>query len=224
MSTFHQALQDAQSKNREILYELRETDYASPALKQSLAYITDLESQIASADKELQKLSKVTQDERKDHLNYQDSVMKRYAYKLSGKKDKFVSRQEKEEREFLEAYQREREAQQFKGSLVSALEKAEGEKRSQEADVARHDNAQTELDRMYNAIFSGPTPDVPGEDEMEQAVKNARDWFQQCEMRFGNENRALETLQMAQKWLGSALYDMDSARGHSQIDMFGGGE
>lgn len=224
MAAFQQALQDATSKNRELLFELRETDNATPALKQNLAYIADLKTQVSTADKELQRLAKITQDERKDHLSYQDSIMKRYAYKVSGRSDKFVSRQAKEEREFLEAYQREKEAKEFRESLVSALEKAEGEKRKQEADIARHDTAQAELDRMYNAIFSGPTPDVPGEDEMEQAVKNARDWFQQCEMRSGNEGRAFEGIERARNWLWSALRDMDSARGHSQMDMFGGGE
>lgn len=76
---------------------------------------------------------------------------------------------------------------------------------------------------MYNAIFSGPTPDVAGEDDMEQAVRNAKDWFQQCEMRSGTEKRAAESLERARYCLGQALGDMNEALRMSQMDMFGGG-
>ena len=72
MSAFQQQLRDATSKNRELLQTLSQTDYARPALKQTTAYITDLNSQIAAADKELQRLGHMTQDERKDHVKYRD--------------------------------------------------------------------------------------------------------------------------------------------------------
>lgn len=87
----------------------------------------------------------------------------------------------------------------------------------------KHDKAQAELDQLYNAIFSGPTPGVPLEDDMEQAVRNAQDWFQQCEMRSGTEKRAAESLERARNYLGQALGDMNEALRMSQIDMFGGG-
>lgn len=75
MSDFQQQLRDATSKNQELLLVLSQTDYARPALKQTTAYITDLTSQIAAADKELQRLRHVTQDERKDHVKYRDRLV-----------------------------------------------------------------------------------------------------------------------------------------------------
>lgn len=72
MSNFQQQLHDATSKNRELLQILSQTDQAPPALKQTTAYIADLKSQITAADKELQRVSHVTQDERKDHVKYRD--------------------------------------------------------------------------------------------------------------------------------------------------------
>ena len=151
--------------------------------------------------------------------------MRRYAHKLggSGSKEKFASRQEKEEREFLEAWQREREAEEHKDSLTNALQNAEGERLTQEAVKKRHDEAQVLLDQMYDSIFSGPTPDVPGEDQVEQAVKNARSWFQQCEIKVRNENHALEQLSKAKSFLKQALDNMQSARNRSNADRFGGG-
>ena len=131
-------------------------------------------------DKQLTSLHEVTEKERKDHVKYRDSVMRRYAHKLAGHKgeDRFTAKQEKEEREFLEAWQKERESTERKEELGRALERAEKEQQTLKSDNAKHDQAQSRLDKLYRDIFSGPTPEVPGEDELEEAVKNARksDW------------------------------------------------
>jgi len=96
MPDFRTTLAQAASKNGELLSTLAQTDHAAPGLKQSLAYISDLETQLAALDKELKKLHEVTEDERKDHLKYRDSTVKRFAHKLGGKKgkEKFVTKQE----------------------------------------------------------------------------------------------------------------------------------
>jgi hypothetical protein len=212
-------------KNRELLTTLSQTDYAPPALKQNLAYISDLQAQIAKTDAEIKRFHAVTEQERKEHTKIRDSVMRKYVHKLGGSKgeEKFKSKQEKEEREFMEAWQREREAQERREALSAALEQAEQQRRSQEADKARHDQAQEELDRMYNSIFSGPTPDVPGEDEVEHAVYQARDWYNQCQTLLGNDKHAMEALQRANQQLAAARRDMNDALSASNVDRFGGG-
>ena len=225
MSELSQQLSQAADKNRELLYVLGQTDYAPPASKQNTAYISDLQAQIANTDKELQRLHASTEQERKDHVQYRDSVMRRYAHKLGGHKgqEKFASRQEKEEREFLEAWQREREAQQRREELARALEHGESDKRTLESDKTKHDQAQLELDQMYQSIFSGPTPEVPGEDQMEQAVSQTSSWFQQCQTQRGSDKQATEQLQRATASLSRALGDMNDALDNSNIDRFGGG-
>ena len=225
MSQLNDQLNQAASKNRELLTVLSQTDYAPPALKQNTSYLSDLNSQISSTDKEIKRYHETTEQERKDHVKYRDSVMRRYAHKLGGHKgeEKFKTKQEKEEREFLEAWQREREAQERREALGKALEHAENEKRTLDADASRHDEAQQELDKMYNSIFSGPTPDVPGEDERENGVYQARDWYNQCQTQLGNEKHALEALQRASKSLKAAQFDLDDARSSSNADRFGGG-
>ena len=201
MSQLSERLSQAANQNRDLLTILGQTDYAPPALKQNTAYISDLQTQITKTDGELQKLHAVTEDERKDHVSYRDSVMRRYAHKLGGRKgeDKFKSKQEKEEREFLEAWQREREAQERREALGSALEQAQNEKRTLESDEAKHDNAQQELDRMYNSLFSGPTPEVPGEDQKEYQVNQAREWYDQCQTQLRNDQYCMDVLQRANR-------------------------
>lgn len=225
MSQINEQLTQAANKNRELLTVLSRTDYAPPALKQNTAYISDLESQISTTDKELKRFHDTTEQERKDHVAYRDSVMRRFGHKLGGHKgeEKFKSKQEKEEGEFLEAWQREREAQERREALGKALEQAKNQQRNLEADKGRHDQAQEELDKMYNAIFTGPTPDVPGEDDKEQGVYQARDGFNQCQTQLGNDKHAMEALQRANQSLTAAFRDMDEARDSSNMDRFGGG-
>ncbi len=225
MSQLSERVKAYAGKNRELLTTLSQTDYAPPALKQNLTYIADLQSQISKTDAEIKQYHAITEQERKEHTKIRDSVMRKYAYKLGGHKgeEKFKSKQEKEEREFMEAWQREREAQERREALGTALEQAEQQKRSQEADRARHDQAQEELDQMYNSIFSGPTPDVPGEDQMEQAVYQARDWYNQCQTLLGIDKHAMEALQRANQQLTAARRAMDDALSASNMDRFGGG-
>jgi hypothetical protein len=130
---------------------------------------------------------------------------------------------QKEEREFLEAWQREREATERSEELERALKMAQKDKDRLEQEKQRHDQAQTELDAMYNHIFSGPTPDLPGEDQMEDSVNACREWFQQCQMRLGSEKQALDSLAAANHSMARAQNDMREALQYSTYDMFGGG-
>ena len=225
MSQLSEKLSQAAGRNRELLTTLSQTDYAPPALEQNLTYISDLQTQIYKTDREITNSHVVTERERKEHTNIRDSVARKYLHKLGGNKgeEKFKSKQEKEEREFMEAWQREREAQERREALARALEQAQQQKASQEADKYKHDRAQEELDRMYNSIFSGPTPDVPGEDEREHAVHQARDWYNQCQTALGSEKHAVEALQRANQQLSGARRDMNDGLSASNVDRFGGG-
>lgn len=130
---------------------------------------------------------------------------------------------QKEEREFLQAWQEEREANERREELERALEIARNDKLTLESDTKRHDQAQRELDQMYNSIFSGPTPDVPEEDQMENAVNSSRDWFQQCQTLTNTEKHALDALTAADRQMANAQGNMDSALSASTVDMWGGG-
>lgn len=210
MSDFNEQLNRAKSKNDELLATLKETDYAPPAYEQNNAYLTDLKAQISRTEKDLKTYHSKTEDERKDHLKYKDSVMKRYAYKLGGSKgkDKFASKSEKEEREFLEAWQRERESEDALQNLRSAIANAETQQGHLGKDKQRCEQAQTELDQLYASIFQGPTPQVPGEDQIEQEVQQARSHFDQCQMQGDRDKQALEALKRAAPLMMYAVRNM----------------
>lgn len=123
----------------------------------------------------------------------------------------------------MEAWQKERSAKESRDELSRALEQAEKDRNHLESDAARHDKAQSALDALYQSIFSGPTPDVPGEDQMENNVQQARSFFEQCQMQVGNEKKAFEALKRADQTMQLAYRDIGDALRRSSRDMWGGG-
>ena len=225
MSQLTQALTNAASRNHELLSVLAETDYAAKTLQQNSSYITDLEAQTKATEKELRKLHAITEDERKDHVKYRDSTFKRYAHKLGGRKGeaKFASKSEKEEREFLEAWQKEREAEERKAELQRALNTANEDRQRFESEKARNESAQRDLDQLYASIFSGPTPDLPGEDQLESAVQYARQHFEQVQSQSNADSAALDALRRTETRMQIASRSMNQALDASRFDIMGGG-
>ncbi len=131
-------------------------------MEQNASDVSDLKAQIALVDNRITKLHASTEKERKEHIKIRDSVLKRYASKLQGNKgqEKLSAKQDKEEREFLEAWQEEKSAQERREELGRALEQAEKERRSLQATVTTHKEALRDLDQLYQSIFGGPTPEV----------------------------------------------------------------
>ncbi|OQO07236.1 hypothetical protein B0A48_07806 [Cryoendolithus antarcticus] len=223
--SFATRLQSAAARNRELLSIIAQNDHAPSALPQNAAYITDLDAQLKKTDVELKKLHAITEDERKDHVEYRDSTFKRYAHKIGGKKgqEKFTSKQEKEEREFLEAWQKEREAIARREEIARALDIAQVDKQTLGQAALQYQNAQTELDQMYAQLFNGPTPEVPGEDQMEQTVQHLVQYLDQCQQRFNTEKSAGEALRGVEKLIAAANKNMREALSMSRMDMMGGG-
>jgi len=102
MSTITDQLRSAVPKNKQLLDILFETDHAVLALEQQNRYIVDLDAQIRVAKRNVSDLGHKKWKEGKDHAKYRDSVMKRWAYKVSGNKEKFAAKAEKEEQEYYE--------------------------------------------------------------------------------------------------------------------------
>lgn len=225
MSEFTQALSDAAERNRELLAILAETDHAATALQHNGSHISNLNSQIYKTDKELRRLHAVTEDERKDHVKYRDSTFKRYAHKLGGRKGeaKFASKSEKEEREFMQAWQKEREAEERRAELQRSHDSANEERRHLERDKLRNDRAQGNLDTLYASIFSGPTPELPGEDQLEAAVQNAKQFLDQRQSQSDADQAAVDALRRVEHRMKAAGNSMQEALGMSRWDMMGGG-
>jgi hypothetical protein len=146
-------------------------------------------------------------------------------YKVRGSKGKarFAEKAGKEEKEFVEAWQKERETQESHAELTRALAAAKQEQQRLQGETTRHDQAQSELDRLYSSIFDGPTPEVPGEDQLESSLWNNKQWADNSTQHQNLQRRAAEALNATLHCLETASKDMNDALDMSRWDMWGGG-
>lgn len=223
MEAIQSKIQAAAPRNQELLHTLSETDYAKPALEQQKRYIADIENEVKQLDKHIRELKERRKKELKDHEKYRDSVMKRFAYKVSRRQEKFNVKAEKEEREYFEVLQDEHKANEMRKNLADTLDQARRYRSDLESTASRHDQAQTSLDELYDSIFEGPTSGFPEEDSKEASANDALNGYHSMRVRCESETQVLDILGRALQKLSIAKQALAEARSHSQMDMFGGG-
>jgi hypothetical protein len=190
---------------------------------QQRRFIADLEAQLDQSSKRIKELDRKRAKELKDHEKYRDSVMRRFAYKAAGKKDKFESKAQKEETEYFDVLQQELREKNLNEKLATQLSEANEARVDLEQQADQHAAMQRELDALYDAIFSGPTPDFPEEDAKEGLASAALAAYQDCRNRSETQAHAARLLAAGQQHMRGALASMESALRHSRADMFGGG-
>ncbi|KAI3324509.1 hypothetical protein HD806DRAFT_47886 [Xylariaceae sp. AK1471] len=154
MSAFRDIIYAAAPRNRELLHILSKTKSAVSELTHQQRHFQDLEKQVAQAETRCIALEKTRRKELKDHIRYRDSVVKRFAYRVSGQSVAFDAKAQKEESEYLDVL---KEAQSARIELECLVSLRDGASRVRDhlADqVAHHDNAQRELDTLYDALFT----------------------------------------------------------------------
>ncbi len=102
MASTTKAIQNAGPRNKELLAILEETDRAPPTLDHQKQYIADLDGDLSELQRRMGSLERKREKELKDHEKYRNSVMKRFAYKVARKQDKFEAKASKEEQEYLQ--------------------------------------------------------------------------------------------------------------------------
>ncbi|KAK6864588.1 hypothetical protein PG990_005975 [Apiospora arundinis] len=223
MTSTTKHIQTNAERNRLLLSILSETDHALPTLQQHESYLSDLERQRKDAAQWVKEVDKMRKKELKEHIKYRDSVMKRFAYKVSGNKDKFEEKAAKEEREYFDVLQDEHKAKEQEKNLNALYEAAMVQRTELQGMMSRHNSAQHDLDTLYDAIFDGPTPEFPEEDNKEQAAKEALQAYHDTRVRAEGEVEVIQTLSEVVKHLDEGLYRIEDALDHSRMDMFGGG-
>lgn len=213
----------AATKNAELLHGLSQTEYATSALRQSQAYLDDLDHEIKQCDRQIISLNARTRAEHGDHKRYAESTMRRMLYRASGKKERWQEKASKEEREYVEALNEENQAKSRRDEWSKNRDIARQSHTELEQVASTYTSLQGELDALYHSIFAGPSPDYPGEDQKEWAFREARDIFNAAKQRHEAEMQALHCLREADKFMRVGLESLADARGHSQMDMFGGG-
>ncbi|KAF2024058.1 hypothetical protein EK21DRAFT_104942 [Setomelanomma holmii] len=216
-------IQEAASQNATLLQGLHETDSAPSQLHQQNAYIADLDHQIATINKRVADLKRKTAAELKDHEKYRDSNIRRFAHKATGRKEKFAEKAAKEEKEYFDAIQAQKTAEDELAYVKQLKTEAESTRQTYSQSAERHKQLQAQLDALYNSIFAGHTPEFPDEDRAEEACNSASQNVQHINHQLEREKHILFLLGQTVKKLSEAQNYLDGAYGMSQYDMFGGG-
>ncbi len=222
-STLKDRIREGATRNKELLALLSETDHAGPALDEQVRYISNLQSEIKDSKYNITILGRQRRKELKEHETYRDSVMRRFAYKATGKKEKFEERAAKEEREYFDVLQKEHQATAKQKQLEAMLADALKARDEFKLLASRHQQAQQDLDSLYESIFQGPTPGFPDEDDKEAESARALQVYHDARTKAEAEAQTLRILTDAQRLMRSAQGSMQEALSCSRADMFGGG-
>jgi len=223
MASIQSRIQEAASQHASIVEGLAETDSAPSQLQQQTSYIADLDAQLAQTKKRVQELTQRTSLELKDHKKYSESTFRRFAHKASGRKERFAEKAAKEEREYFDAIQAQKTAEDELGYINQLKAEAEATRDKYEQDSTRHTYLQHQLDQLFNAIFAGHTPEFPDEDRREEECRTAQNHVHTLNQTIERERQILHLLRQTSSKLTEARRHLDHAHGMSQWDMFGGG-
>jgi len=220
MTPLESKIVSAATKNRTLLTTLSQTDHAPADLAQQRRLITDLEFEASESDKRLDYIAIKRSKEFADHENYRDSVVRRFAFKATGRGKKFAQRAAKEEQEYFEVLQSEQQQQEVNRTLKEQLRLAREQAAELEGKVAEHERAQRELNSLYEEIFGGPTEGLPEEDAAEERLKRAMGAYQEARAKAEAENMACQLLEGARKKMQYAIGCMGEALQASRMDMW----
>jgi hypothetical protein len=222
-TTIQERLAAAASQNRQLLKTISETSYATSEYQQTNKFIGDLKKQISIEEKKLKDVNRAVDIEYAQHKKYRDSHVKRLAYKIGGKKDKFEADATKEEKEWLDAVAIQLQTKKALEHLNVKLAQITKKNANLMGVMRVRTTAGLELDALYKSIFDGPTPEIPEEDQKEQEWLQAEFNFNMAGVKLNTEKQADDILVDADKFMNFAIRDIISAREASGYDLWGVG-
>jgi hypothetical protein len=222
-TTIQDRLAAAASQNTQLLKTISETSYATSEYQQTNKFIGDLKKQISIEEKKLKDVNRAVDIEYAQHKKYRDSHVRRLAYKIGGKKDKFEADATKEEKEWLDAVAIQLQTKKALEHLNVKLAQITKKNANLMRVMRVRTTAGLELDARYKSIFDGPTPEIPEEDQKEQEWLQAEFNFNMAGVMLNTEKQADDILVDADKFMNFAIRDIISAREASGYDLWGVG-
>ncbi|KAF7373619.1 hypothetical protein MSAN_00572300 [Mycena sanguinolenta] len=206
-----------------LLAQISELDYVPPALEQQNSYIASLEKDSVTLARRITELEKKTKKERKEHESIRDSTARRFAAKITGRKEKFEAKASKEEREYIEALEQEMQHKQQQETLETMITEAKAVRADLQDKLASHNKLKADLAALYSRIFDGPTQAYLEDDVLEYQLQQVQGRYNEIQGYLNRESQAVSLLQSASSVMQECMRDMNQALSYSQWDIYGGG-
>lgn len=168
------AIQDAGSRNTELLQEVSSTAHAPPELANHRAQAESVADRLKDQQAETMSAIALTDAQLKRHESLRDSSARRLVYTLVSKKEDFLNKAQKEEKTYHEALEKRRKAEMQLAELERSHATLLEEIKTLEQLVERHGAAHGAVDSLYSSLFDGPTPGFPDEDAQETKLWQAK--------------------------------------------------
>ncbi|KAJ7483183.1 hypothetical protein FB451DRAFT_101484 [Mycena latifolia] len=197
---------------------IAELEYVADALVQQESHIADLEGRVEGGTRKIKALERKTTTQRLVYEELLHSTTRRLAAKLTGRLEKFEAEADKEEREYLEALEKESQAKESHAVLETMI--AEGKavvltlKSKAEISALR----KKDLAELYSKIFDGPTHAYPEDDQLEYQLQLAQRQHTDIHTLLGRESQALLYLQSANSTLRMCASKMQDAYDYWRAD------
>ncbi|KAG6910381.1 hypothetical protein DXG01_011096 [Tephrocybe rancida] len=210
------ALRDDAPYHSRLIADIAELDYAPLALKHQAGYLDDLHTRLKQSEARLKSLSDTTMKERKEHESLRDSTARRLAHNLTGRTDQFLAKATKEEREYVDALEKEFTERDNHDVLLNIVKEAQHEKTDLSEKAIRYEALKKELSDLYVRIFDGPTEEYPEDDRLEYQVQSTQALHDQIQNTLNAECRACEILAHADRTMNACEAQVKEALANSQ--------
>ncbi|KAJ6463532.1 hypothetical protein C8R45DRAFT_522450 [Mycena sanguinolenta] len=207
----------------QLLAQISELDYVPPALEQQKSYIESMKQDLVTLARKIKELEKKTRKEREEHEAIRDSTARRFAAKITGRKDKFDAMASKEEREYIEALEQETQHKAQREALETMIAEAKAVRADLENKLASHDKLKADLAALYSKIFDGPTQAYFEDDVLEYKLQQVQSRYNEIQGSLNRESQAVSWLQSASSTMQECMRDVNQALRYSQLDILGGG-
>ena len=135
-------------------------------------------------------------------------------------RDTFQAKAIKAEQEYLGSLETQIKAKERQNLLQRDLEEALANSRLLEAAAKEHEEVHTKIDKLYEALFAGPTPGFPHEDELEYTVNLRRTENEAIRTKIQEARRAVRLLGVAQRSIKAAKNCLGTAQRLAKDSIF----
>ncbi|XEV06238.1 hypothetical protein FSHL1_011525 [Fusarium sambucinum] len=211
MADIKESIRKAFPKTSELLNLLGQIKHirSDVALQQKI--VSDLESQLADSNRELDGLDRRRLADLESHKKYRDGHVMKFLYKASGKETSFTGQAEREEQNYHNTLQQAHHAAEHNSSVKAKLEQELEKKRELDQSMQGYLDLQKQLDDIYDDIFSGPTPEFPEEDEKERRSDAALSTYVTTKTALELDHKAVDLLEQATATMTAGLQQIDKA-------------
>lgn len=220
--TFQESIRSSYSLNVQLVSTLSDTFNASRESQETSQYITDLQSRINIATKNLNSLQLRVRRLRNEYEGLRDGSTKRLFSKVSGKTDELLAKTNKAQQEYQNKFEEQAIASNNLAAAQCDLEEAKLLLPHLKDQAAIHVATLSELDELYSSIFSLPHAEYPQETAANQEIGLLQISISDLQNQIDTESRALKLLTNARKcltWSHAAVQNALNADRHETHSM-----